>query len=85
MFSLSLKDHVIQVKRPTFASNDRVVKDADSGCSSGGSIHFPMVQSPKLHVCWCPESKGFRSFRYDRVKSIKVLEYGNGTEAGANY
>lgn len=33
----------MQVKRPTSASNDRVVKDVDSGVSSGGSIHFPMV------------------------------------------
>jgi hypothetical protein len=35
--------------------------------------------SDKVVAVWAIESKGFRSFRYDRVKSIKVLEY------GANY
>ena len=42
-------------------------------------------KNDKVVAVWAIESKGFRSFRYDRVKSIKVLEYGNGTEAGANY
>lgn len=41
--------------------------------------------SDKVVSVWAIESKGFRSFRYDRVKTIKVLEYGNGTENGANY
>lgn len=34
---------------------------------------------------WAIESNGFRSFHYDRVKNVKVLEYGNGTENTANY
>ena len=42
-------------------------------------------KNDKVVAVWAIESEGFRSFRYDRVKSIKVLEYGNGTEAGANY
>ena len=42
-------------------------------------------KNDKVVAVWAIESKGFRSFRYDRVKSIKVLEYGNGTENGANY
>ena len=42
-------------------------------------------KNDKVIAVWAIESKGFRSFRYDRVKSIKLLEYGNGTEAGANY
>lgn len=42
-------------------------------------------KNDKVVAVWAIESKGFRSFRYDRVKSIKVLDYGNGTEEGANY
>ena len=42
-------------------------------------------KNDKVVAVWAIESKGFRSFRYDRVKSVKVLEYGNGTENGANY
>ena len=42
-------------------------------------------KNDKVVAVWAIESKGFISFRYDRVKSIKVLEYGNGTENGANY
>jgi hypothetical protein len=34
---------------------------------------------------WAIESSAFRSFRYDRVKKVKVIPYGNGTEDGANY
>mgnify|MGYP003652067327 CR=1 FL=1 len=34
---------------------------------------------------WAIESKGFRSFRYDRVTKVEVVAYGNGTEDGANY
>ena len=30
--------------------------------------------SDKVIAVWAVESKGFRSFRYDRVKSIKVLD-----------
>ena len=37
-------------------------------------------KNDKVVAVWAIESKGFRSFRYDRVKSIKVLEYGNCTE-----
>ena len=42
-------------------------------------------QNDKVVAVWAIESKGFRSFRYDRVKSVKVLEYGNGAENSANY
>ena len=42
-------------------------------------------KNDKVVAVWAIESKGFRSFRYDRVKSVKVLQYGNGTEDGANY
>jgi len=42
-------------------------------------------KNDKVVAVWAIESNGFRSFRYDRVKSIKVLDYGNGTEEGANY
>ena len=41
--------------------------------------------SDKVIAVWAIESKGFRSFRYDRVKEVKVLPYGNGTEDTANY
>ena len=41
--------------------------------------------SDKVVAVWAIESKGFRSFRYDRVTNVKVLPYGNGTENGANY
>lgn len=41
--------------------------------------------SDKVIAVWAIESKGFRSFRYDRVKKVKVLPYGNGTEDTANY
>lgn len=30
--------------------------------------------SDKVIAVWAVESKGFRSFRYDRVKSVKVLD-----------
>ena len=51
----------------------------------------PMTQkkvreiSDKVCAVWAIEAKGFRSFRYDRVTNVKILEYGNGTEDGANY
>ena len=41
--------------------------------------------SDKVVAVWAIESKGFRSFRYDRVKEVKIVPYGNGTENGANY
>ena len=41
--------------------------------------------SDKVVAVWAIESKGFRSFRYDRVTNVKVLPYGNGTEDTANY
>jgi hypothetical protein len=41
--------------------------------------------SDKVIAAWAIESKGFRSFRYDRVKSVRVMQYGNGTEDTANY
>ena len=41
--------------------------------------------SDKVVAVWAIESKGFRSFRYDRVKEVKIVTYGNGTENGANY
>tara|TARA_E500000178_G_C17031093_1_gene760580 strand:- start:363 stop:677 length:315 start_codon:yes stop_codon:yes gene_type:complete len=31
-------------------------------------------KNDKVIAVWALESKGFRSFRYDRIKSIKVLE-----------
>lgn len=31
-------------------------------------------KNDKVISVWALESKGFRSFRYDRIKSIKVLE-----------
>ena len=36
--------------------------------------------SGKVVAVWAMESKGFRSFRYDRVTNVKVLSYGHGTE-----
>ena len=54
----------------------------------------PMTQkkvreiSDKVVVVWAVESKGFRSFRYDRVTKVEVLlreTINNGTEEGANY
>src|SRR6056300_589156 len=39
-------------------------------------------KNEKVVAVWAIESKGFRSFRYDRVKSIKVLPYGNGGDEG---
>ena len=67
------------------------VVDASSMCVTLVESFFPdpkkeaTQKNDKVVAVWAIESKGFRSFRYDRVKSIKVLEYGNGTEAGANY
>jgi len=34
--------------------------------------------SDKVIAVWAIESKGFRSFRYDRVKKVEVIPYGNG-------
>jgi hypothetical protein len=54
----------------------------------------PMTQkkvreiSDKVVAVWAVESKGFRSFRYDRVTKVEVLlreTISNGTEEGANY
>jgi hypothetical protein len=51
----------------------------------------PMTQkkvreiSDKVVAVWATESKGFRSFRYDRITKVEVVAYGNGTEDGANY
>jgi len=42
-------------------------------------------KNDKVVAVWAIESKGFRSFRYDRVTGVRVLEYGNGTEDTANY
>ena len=39
-------------------------------------------KNDKVVAVWAVESKGFRSFRYDRVKSIKVVPYGNGGDEG---
>ena len=41
--------------------------------------------SDKVIAVWAIESKAFRSFRYDRVKKVEVIPYGNGTEDTANY
>lgn len=41
--------------------------------------------SDAVVAVWAIESKGFRSFRYDRVKAVEVMPYGNGTEDTANY
>ena len=44
--------------------------------------------SDKVVAVWAIESKGFRSFRYDRVTKVEVLlreTVSNGTEDGANY
>jgi len=41
--------------------------------------------SDKVVAVWALESKGFRSFRYDRVSKVEVIPYGNGTEDTANY
>ena len=54
----------------------------------------PMTQkkvreiSDKVCAVWAIESKGFRSFRYDRVTKVEVLlreTIGNGTADSANY
>jgi hypothetical protein len=40
----------------------------------------------KVIAVWAIESNGFRSFRYDRVKNVEVMQYGNGgSEWEANY
>ena len=41
--------------------------------------------SDKVIAVWAIESNAFRSFRYDRVKNVRVVPYGNGTEDTANY
>jgi len=41
--------------------------------------------SDKVVAVWAIESNAFRSFRYDRIKNVRVIPYGNGTEDGANY
>ena len=44
--------------------------------------------SDKVIAVWAVESKGFRSFRYDRVTKVEVLlreTISNRTEEGANY
>ena len=42
--------------------------------------------SDKVIAVWAIESKGFRSFRYDRVSNVEVMRYGNGGgEDEANY
>lgn len=42
--------------------------------------------SDKVIAVWAIESKGFRSFRYDRVSKVEVMRYGNGGgEDEANY
>ena len=55
--------------------------------------------SDKVCAVWAIEAKGFRSFRYDRVTNVEIIESqdykvrlgafwedtGNGTEDGANY
>ena len=55
--------------------------------------------SDKVCAVWAIEAKGFRSFRYDRVTNVEIIEpqdyrvrlgafwedTGNGTEDGANY
>jgi len=41
--------------------------------------------SDAVIAVWAIESNAFRSFRYDRVKAVEVIEYGNGTENTANY
>lgn len=41
----------------------------------------------KVFVVWAIdiEPSAWRSFRYDRVKKVEVVPYGNGTEDSANY
>mgnify|MGYP000046385015 CR=1 FL=1 len=39
-------------------------------------------KNDKVIAVWALESKGFRSFRYDRVKSIRIVPYGNGGDEG---
>ena len=55
--------------------------------------------SDKVCAVWAIEAKGFRSFRYDRITNVEIIESqdykvrlgafwedtGNGTEDGANY
>ena len=55
--------------------------------------------SDKVCAVWAIEAKGYRSFRYDRVTNVEIIEpqdykvrlgafwedNGNGTEDGANY
>jgi len=55
--------------------------------------------SDKVCAVWAIEANGFRSFRYDRVTNVEIIEPqdykvrlgafweddGNGTEEGANY
>ena len=42
--------------------------------------------SDKVIAVWAIESKGFRSFRYDRVSKVEVLRWGNGGgDDEANY
>jgi hypothetical protein len=39
-------------------------------------------KNDKVVAVWAIESKGFRSFRYDRVKTVKIIPYGNGGTEG---
>ena len=39
-------------------------------------------KNDKVIAVWALESNGFRSFRYDRVKSIRIVPYGNGGDEG---
>lgn len=42
--------------------------------------------SDKVIAAWAIESKGYRSFRYDRVNEVRVIPYGNGgSDWEANY
>ena len=37
-------------------------------------------KNEKTVAVWAIESKGFRSFRYDRVKQVKVLDWKNNAD-----
>jgi hypothetical protein len=39
-------------------------------------------KNDKVVAVWAIESKGFRSFRYDRLKKVKIIPYGNGGGEG---
>jgi len=71
-----LRDEVVEITFTKLDGDERVMP-----CTLKES-YFPdpkketSQKNDKVIAVWAIESKGFRSFRYDRLKSIKVLTIG---------